>query len=93
MIALAQFGGVKNFHCAYRQAESKPGPEICPEDHRAASVFATPECERLLEGADLAIAGRGAEAFGRAVELRSHRFFSGAPFQPERSGLRETTLP
>lgn len=52
-----------------------------------------PAFERDLEAAGLQIAGRDRSGQARVFELRSHPFFVGTLFQPERAALRGEAVP
>jgi len=52
-----------------------------------------PEVEAALNGSDMHVTGRDAAGAVRAVELRSHPFFVGTLFQPERALLLSHPCP
>ena len=52
-----------------------------------------PEVEAALAGSDMHVTARDAEGAVRAVELRSHPFFVGTLFQPERAHLYSRPCP
>lgn len=52
-----------------------------------------PELESAVEGTDMMIGARDSEGAVRSIELRSHPFFVGTLFQPERALLSSLPCP
>ena len=69
------------------------GTDLVEETYRCNYGLSAGASRHITAGGDLSIEGRDAAGEIRIVRLRSHPYFVGTLFQPERSGLRGVVHP